>query len=76
MSDETTATKLVPLRLLQNYGAYNSTEVAGFPPDEAAKLVAEGIAEPYVPGSEKAPDTVGSTVEEGEPEEKKSGRKK
>lgn len=44
MSD---APSRVPVRILAKYGVYNAGEVAGFPPEECAQMIADGIAEPF-----------------------------
>lgn len=37
----------VPVTLVQKYGIYNAGEVAGFPPEESAQMIADGIAVAY-----------------------------
>lgn len=45
---------MTPVRFLKGCGLYNRGEVAGFPDDEAARLIADGWAEPADAMDERA----------------------
>lgn len=54
--------ELIPVRLLARVGSCNPGEVAGYPPDVASQLVANGHAAPFG-GDQKPPADEGENDE-------------
>ncbi|MGI3165998.1 hypothetical protein [Pseudooceanicola sp. 200-1SW] len=44
---------MTPVTFKKHSGKYNPGETAGFLPERAAKLIASGVAKPYVPPADK-----------------------
>lgn len=62
---------MIPLRILRGFGLWNAGEIAGFEPDRAQQLVAEGFAEPVKGGAEPEPDP----APEPEPRQARTARR-
>jgi len=63
--------QLIPVRLLARVGSCNPDEVAGYPPDVAAQLIASGRAVPFGAESEHEgegdePDAAGEGAADGQ----------
>ena len=64
-------TKRVAVSFETSWGGYNNGEVAGFDPDQAAKLIEARVAKPFLARSAVTKDAPESESDAAEPEAEK-----